>query len=200
MIGAGTAANRLAGVPLSTLAATPREVSDGRVWLLVTSGLLADDPWLPSLIGFAIVLCVALCLLSVRTVMLVAAAGQLLSALAVYSCIDLVRLLDSNAFASVVDLNDYGVSAMIAAWIGAVAGLLWRRGPTRRGHLAVAAGCLLCLAIGIACRPNVTFLDAEHLIAFAAGVTVAGPHLRERVTRSTQRVISIVATITGTLT
>jgi hypothetical protein len=173
MVGAGTAANRLAGLPVASLAATPRAVESGRLWLLVTSGLLASDPWLPSLLGFAIVLAVAVWVLSPTLVAGVATAGQVLSAVAVYAVVYVARAADPHAFASVIDLDDYGVSTMIAAWIGAVATVGWNRWRTGRGRLGVSAGCLACLAIGLACRPDVDFLDSEHLVAFAIGVTLA---------------------------
>jgi hypothetical protein len=150
------------------MAATPRAVGDGKLWLLVTSGLLADTPWLPSLLGFAIVLAVALYVLSPPQVVAAAVAGQLLSTLLVYALVGGARLLDGHAFASVVALQDFGVSAMIAAWIGAVACVAW----ARHSHLRVAAGCLLCLAVGLAFRPTLTFLDSEHIVAFAIGITV----------------------------
>ena len=169
--GLDTAANRLAGVPLSSMAATPRAVGQGRLWLLVTSGLLADTPWLPSLLGFVIVLVVALYVLPLRQVLAAAVAGQLVSALLVYGIIGGTRLLDRHAFGSVVDLQDFGFSAMIAAWIGAVACVAW----ARHSHLRVTAGCLLCLAVGLAFRPTLTFLDSEHIVAFAIGIAVVRP-------------------------
>jgi hypothetical protein len=175
VVTAGTALNRLAGLPLGSVAASPRTLDDGRLWLLVTSGLLADDPWVASLAGFAIVLLCALCVLAPRIVIGVAAAGQIGSALAVYGVIAAVRLVDPRAFASILNTPDYGVSAMIAAWIGAIAAVAWRRFPTRNGRLGVVAGCLACLAIGLACRPDVTFLDSEHLVAFGLGVLVVRP-------------------------
>jgi hypothetical protein len=155
-------------MPLASMAATPRAVGEGKLWLLVTSALLADTPWLPSLLGFAVVLAVALYLLPLRQILAAAAAGQFLSTLLVYGIIGGARLVDWHAFGSVVRLQDYGVSALIAAWIGAVAGVAW----VRHSHLRVAAGCLLCLAVGLAFRPTLTFLDSEHVVAFAIGVAV----------------------------
>jgi hypothetical protein len=177
VVGAGTAANRLAGLPLSSLAATPRAVGDGKLWLLVTSGLLADTPWLPSLVGFAIVLAVALCVLPVRDVVVAAAAGQIVSALIVYGIVGVARLVEPHAFASVIDLPDFGVSAMIAAWIGAVAAVAW----ARHNHLLVVAGCFACLGVGLAFRPTITFLDSEHIVAFAIGIACVSPRFRRAV-------------------
>jgi len=183
VVGAGTAATRLAAVPLSALAASPRSIGEGRWWLLVTSCLLADTPWLPSLIGFAIVLSVALYVLTVRDVALSAVVGQICSALIVYGAIGVVRLHDPHALGSAFDSEDYGVSAIIAAWIGAVARIAWTRFPGRRGHLGVAAGCLVCLGVGLAFRPTITFLDSEHVVAFVLGAAVARSSLRRVVPR-----------------
>ena len=168
LAGAGTAANRLADVPLSSVAATPRAIGEGKLWLLLTCGLVADTPWLPSLLGFAIVLAVAVYVLPPRQVVAAAIAGQFLSAFVVYGIIDGARLVDGRAFGSVVDLPDFGLSAMIAAWIGAVACVAW----TRHSHLRVVAGCLVCLGVGLAFRPTLTFLDSEHVVAFAIGIAV----------------------------
>lgn len=195
VVGAGTAANRLAGLPLSWVAATPRAVGDGRWWLVLTSGLLADTPWLPSLLGFAIVLAVALRVLPARRVVAAGAAGQILSALAVYGVIALARLRDPHAFGSVVDVEDFGVSAFIAAWIGAVAYVSWTRAASRRGRALVAAGCLGCLGIGLACRPTITFLDSEHLVAFAIGAVVASSFLGRVVMPVRKAVATAVAAL-----
>jgi hypothetical protein len=166
--GATTAADRLAAVPLSSVAATPRAIGEGKLWLLLSSGLVADTPWLPSLLGFGVVLAVALYVLSVRQVIAAAVIGQLLSALLVYGIIGGARLVDGHAFASVLDVQDFGLSAMIAAWIGAVACVTW----ASHSHLRVAAGCLVCLGVGLAFRPTLTFLDTEHVVAFAIGVAI----------------------------
>jgi hypothetical protein len=173
IVGAGTAANRLAGVPLSQWAATPRAVGNGKVWLLVTSGLLADKPWLPSLIGFTIVLVVALHVLSVPQVVGAAAFGQIASALLVYGLVGAAHVVDPHLVGSLLGFEDYGLSAMIAAWIGAIAFVGWRKYPRTRGRAAVGAGCAVCLLVGLAFRPHLDFLDSEHLVAFAIGAAVA---------------------------
>ena len=192
VVGAGTAANRLFGVPLSSFASSPRLVGDGRVWLLVTSGVLADNPWLPSLAGFAIALAVALWVLPGRVVVSAALAGQVLSALLVYGSIGLVRLLDAHAFDSVVGQSDFGLSAVIAAWIGAVAGVYWCRYTSARGRAGVVLGCLCCLGAGLAFRPHLTFLDSEHVVAFAIGAAVPNP-VWPRVVAPARRLATVAA-------
>src|SRR5581483_5194315 len=191
-VGAGTAANRLAGFLFLMMPPPPRAVDDGKVWLLVTSGLLADTPWLPSLFGFAIVLAVALYVLPPRDVVLAAAAGQIGSALIVYGIIGAGRLGDPHAFASVNDLQDFGVSAVIAAWIGAVAAVAW----ARHSHVLVVAGCLACLGVGLAFRPTVTFLDSEHIVAFAIGTACVSPRFR-RIGVPIRKAVAVALTAFG---
>src|SRR5438105_1238673 len=53
--GAVTAANRAGWLDISHLAATPRAVAEGELWRLLTSGVIADRPWLPSLLGCAFI-------------------------------------------------------------------------------------------------------------------------------------------------
>jgi hypothetical protein len=194
VVGAGTAANRLAGLPLSSMAATPRAVDDGKLWLLVTSGLLADTPWLPSLFGFAIVLAVALYVLPPRHVVLAAAAGQIVSALIVYGIIGVARLGEPHAFASVNDLQDFGVSAIIAAWIGGVAAVAW----ARHSHVLVVAGCFACLGVGLAFRPTITVLDSEHIVAFAIGTACVSPPFR-RIAVPIRKAVAVAASAFGVM-
>jgi hypothetical protein len=167
-----SAANAAGVVSLSSLASSPRAIGEGRVWLLFTSGLIADRPVAPSLVGFWLVCAAALAVCPARVGIRVAVAGHTLSALAVYAVIGAARLSDPGAFASVVALPDFGLSAMIAAWLGAIARVLWRRFPSRRAHVLVALGSLGCAGIGLAFRGELTFLDSEHLVAFAIGVAI----------------------------
>jgi hypothetical protein len=194
VVGSITAGYRLGVVPLSSVAASPRAVGEGKLWLLVTSALIADRPWLASLLGFVIVACAALALFTVRAVVVVGAAGHVLSTLGVYALIGAARLIDPNAFASVANVADFGFSAMIAAWIGAIASVYWQRWPTCRARLLVVAGCLASLGIGLACRPDVTILDSEHLLAFAVGVALADPRLRRRLALPPRRLAAVTAT------
>jgi hypothetical protein len=187
VVGSLTAVTRLGALPLSSVAASPREVGEGKLWLLATSALIADRPWVASLLGFSIVACAALLVFSVRAVVLIAVTGHIGSTAAVYACIAAVRLVDPAAFASVLNLSDFGLSAMIAAWIGALARLYWQRRPSRGHRVLVVAGCLASAGIGIACRPDLTFLDSEHLVAFAIGVVLADVGVRRQVAAVSRR-------------
>ncbi len=157
-----TIANRLGAIDVRTLASTPQQVADGRVWLLVTSAVVADKPAAASILGFLVVGLAALVLCGGRVVLLSALLGHVGSAVFVYVALAL-------AHRSVVDL-DYGTSAIIAAWIGAIAAVSWRSGRRRDAVLLVAASAV----VGWLCKSDLTILDAEHAFALVAGIAVAG--------------------------
>src|SRR5205823_4729814 len=75
LVGAVSAATGLHLLPLSALAATPGDVARGKLWLLATSALVADRPWLPSLLGFAAVGLAAVAVCGARTTWVLAAVG-----------------------------------------------------------------------------------------------------------------------------
>jgi lambda repressor-like predicted transcriptional regulator len=195
--GLATAANRAHWAGLSHLAASPRAVAEGKLWLLVTSGVVADRPWLPSLLGFAIVGFAALSVARGRVVVAAALAGHVLATLVVYGFLGAVDAVDHDAFANLVGRPDIGLSAIIAAWIGVVSCRLWRRYPSRRAHALNVLGCIGCALIGFAFRPDVTALDTEHIVAFALGVAIAawwpesaGPTGSDDVDRELERLLT----------
>jgi len=182
-----SAANGAGVVPLSSLASSPRSIGEGRLWLLLTSGLIADRHVATSLVGFWLVCAAALAVCPARVAARVAVVGHTLSALAVYSVIAAARLSDPTAFASVVALPDFGLSAMIAAWLGAIARVLWRRFPSRRAHALVVLGSLGCAGIGLALRSDVTLLDSEHVVAFGIGAALVDLGFARRLLRRPRR-------------
>jgi hypothetical protein len=190
-----TGANRFGELSVSTLAASPQAIGEGKVWLIESSGLLADRPAVPSLVGFWIVGVAVLLVCSVRVAAGVALAGHTLSALGVYAVIGFARLLDPHAFLSVVHLADYGLSAMIAAWLGAIASVCWTRHRGRLSRLLIALGSIGCAGIGLAFRPDVTFLDSEHLLAYALGVALADTTLPRRLAHPSKRLIAATASV-----
>jgi hypothetical protein len=173
-----TAINRLDMLPTRLLASSPRALEDGRVWLLVTSALVADRPAVPSIVGFAVVGLAAAALCGAWVVLFAAVTGQLASALLVYAVILLTRLADPTAFAGVFARSDYGTSAIIAAWIGAVAALLWTSG-TRWWAVAL---CVASGLIGWLFKNQLTALDTEHVVALCFGMAAMryGPRLASR--------------------
>ena len=170
---AGAIAATTATVRADRLAATPHAFAVGRVWLLVTSAFVADRPAAASIAGFAVVGAVTIAVAGTATTAVAAAVGHIGSAAAVYLALGLVRIFVPSAFDGVVDLPDFGTSAIIAAWIGAIAAQGWRRRPELTARTVVVAFCLGSGLIGWLLRPDVTVLDAEHLIAFLIGVLLA---------------------------
>jgi hypothetical protein len=177
-----TAINRLDMLPTRMLASSPSSVESGRIWLLCTSAFLADRPALASLAGFAVVGLAVAGLCGVRVLWLAAVTGHVGSAGLVYATIFLVRAVDPTAFHAVFAYLDYGTSAVIAAWIGALACWLWQRDA----RLAAVALCVGSGLIGYLLNKNLTALDTEHVLALAFGVLAMrfGPALaRPRLAR-----------------
>jgi hypothetical protein len=166
-----TALERVGTVPLKSLAASPSEVADGRLWLLVTNGTVAADPLLWSLLSFCGLAFLTLALCGWRILWLAALIGQTFSTLLGYSIIELAQLVDPGAFQRLVTAPDYGVSAISAAWLGAMAAVGWRKRGESIGRAAIVLGCVAaaCLAWFVRGR-GLDVLDSEHLFAFAIGV------------------------------
>jgi hypothetical protein len=160
-----TALSRAGQVPLRALASSPAEFADGRVWLLATSALVADRPAAASLGGFLVVGLAATRLCSARVAWTTAVFGHVLSAVTVYLALGLVRVADPRAFAGDVRLPDYGTSAVIAAWIGAIAYLLW----SRRRRAAAVGLVVVAALVGWLCKGALTMIDTEHAVALAVG-------------------------------
>jgi hypothetical protein len=160
LISAVTVLSRLGVVPVRSLASTPAAVSDGRVWLLATSALVADRPAVASILGFAIAGLATLALCGERVVWTAAAVGHICSAALVYVGVELAH--DRR----ILSYPDYGTSAIIAAWVGASACALWLRGH----RIAAVALCVASALLGWAFKGTLTVLDSEHAVALAFGV------------------------------
>lgn len=168
-----TLATRLRGVSVGSLAATPRAIGQGRVWLLASSALVADRPALPSLAGFLLVGLVTQAVCGRSVVWLAAAAGHIGSAVAVYLAIGLTRLVAPTAFEHVLSLRDYGTSAIIAAWIGALSYRWWTRGGALGDRGGVVCLCTISGVVGWLLHPDLTPLDSEHAVALCLGAAAA---------------------------
>jgi hypothetical protein len=171
LISAGTVLTRLNQLPLRELAATPASISDGRVWLLVTSALVADRPAFASIAGFLVVGLATVRLCGGHVAWIAATAGHVVSAATVYVAIGLVRLAFPHAYEHALNLPDYGTSAIIAAWIGAIATALWLR-RRRAGAIALVVVSALLGWVG---KGSLTVLDTEHAVAFALGAFAYRP-------------------------
>lgn len=174
VVSALTVAERARLVPLSVLAASPHAVAEARVWLLLTSGLLVQSPLFWSLLSFALLGALTLEVCGSRVLWISAVAGHIASTLVVYGLLAFARSLDPGAFNALLTAPDYGVSAISAAWLGAIASVSWRaRGRTMRGRLATAFAVLATAVFAWMLHNHVSFLDLEHVVAFFIGITVA---------------------------
>jgi hypothetical protein len=169
-----TAVQRVGAVPLASLAASPREVADGRLWLLLSSGAIAADPLLWSLLSFCGLAFVTFALCGWKILWFAALLGQTFSTLVGYSIIGFARLVEPRAFQRLVSAPDYGVSAISAAWLGALAAVGWRKRGENIGRAAIVLGCVAAASLAWFVRGRgLDVLDSEHVFAFAIGVGVA---------------------------
>jgi hypothetical protein len=163
-----TALNRLGVIPLHDLAGSPAAVAAGHEWLLVTSAFVADRPVLPSIAGFALVGIAVWLVSGARVLWLAAFGGQVLATVTVYAALDLTGENVTRA--------DFGTSAIIAAWIGALAYRLHLHGSRR-----LAFGlCIAAALVGWFLRPQLDLLDLEHAVALPIGIAISAgvPRLR----------------------
>jgi hypothetical protein len=184
----------------ASVAASPLRLAHGHVWLLVTSGLLAERPLGPSIISFAFLASLALVVCGSRAVWVAAALGHVGSTLVAYLVIALAWALNPSDLRGVIESRDYGVSAVSAAWLGAIAAAGWRaRGQTVAGRLAIVISCLGVALFAYSLHPGLTFFASEHAIAFAVGVAVGAVWARPdwSVVRRIARQIGHVATKTA---
>jgi|SRR5437868_2070618 len=174
LVGGITAASEAGLFPAGALASSPDRIAADRFWLLFTNGLLCDKPVAASLVGLGLFGIVVLVVCGARIAWTAGLLGHVFSTLFVYALIALTRLLDPGAFSSVLSARDVGVSAICAAWLGAVAATLWRRpGRTETGKAAIAVSCLLIGLFAWLVNPDLTVLDTDHLFAFPIGAAVA---------------------------
>jgi hypothetical protein len=156
------------------LSSSPRRIATGKFWLLFTNALIADHPRGASFLSLVLFGGLALVVCGPRLLWVAGAMGHVFSTLCVYSMIALTRLVDPGAFEHVLSATDIGVSAICAAWLGAVAAVLWRRpGWKRTRRLGIAASCALVGLSAWLFHPQLTALDTDHVFAFAIGAAVA---------------------------
>ena len=159
VVSAVTVLSRLEVLSARELASTPESLGDGRVWLLASSALVADRPAVASIAGLVVVGIAAVALCGARVVLIAAVLGHVFSAAIVYAAID------ASSFSGVARVPDFGTSAIIAAWIGAIACVLWLRG--RRSQAVVL--CVVSGLLGWLFNGQLTVLDTEHAVALAIG-------------------------------
>jgi hypothetical protein len=180
VVTAVTAAQASGVIALRSIAASPQQIASGRLWLLVTSGLLVQKPFAVSLLSFAALGVLTLALCGYRVFAWSAVVGHVLSTLVVYACLAVVWAASPEAFGQTWSAPDFGVSAVSAAWLGAVASVAWRRAGGRVvARASIFVACLAVAAIGWLIRGHLNVLDSEHGFAFAVGAAVSWLLARE---------------------
>lgn len=169
-----TFATRAHELPLTPFVASATKIASGRVWLLAASALIVDRPVLIGLAAFGVLALATLRFCGARTFWLAAAVGHAGSTLLVYAIIGSTQLADPEMFTSAAVRPDFGVSAMQAAWVGAITATAWSRaGTDRRDRSLVAAGVCAIAAVGWWLHPDPSILTTEHLFAFLIGCGIA---------------------------
>ncbi|TMK24987.1 MAG: hypothetical protein E6G64_16630, partial [Actinobacteria bacterium] len=127
VVGGTTVAKSAGAVSLNQIAASPHRIGEGKLWLLITSGLLVKRPIALSMLSFAGLAVLTLGVCGQRILWSAALIGHIASTLLVYLAVAGYRLSEPDAFQASFAAPDYGVSAISAAWLGAVATVAWRR-------------------------------------------------------------------------
>jgi hypothetical protein len=192
VVAALTFATRDHELPLAPFAASAAKIASGQLWVLPASALVVDRPVLIGLVAFTVLAAATLRFCGPRTFWLAAGAGHVGSALAVYAIIGAARLADPHVFTNAVVSQDFGVSAMQGAWVGAIATSAWLRAG-RDGRLQVAVAVAVCVVAAVAwwLHPDPSILTTEHLFAFLIGCgIVAAPRLTAARTPGSRRLVS----------
>ena len=173
VVTAFTFATRAHELPMAPFVASATKIASGQVWLLLASALIVDRPVLIGLAAFGVLAVATLRFCGARTFWLSAAVGHAGSTLLVYAIIGSAQLADRQMFANAAGRPDFGVSAMQAAWVGAITATAWSRaGTDRRDRRLVAAGACAIAAVAWWLHPDPSILTTEHLFAFAIGCGV----------------------------
>ena len=142
--------------------------------MLPASALIVDRPVLIGLAAFAVLAVATIRFCGARTFWLAAATGHAGSTLLVYAIIGSTQLADPDMFTSAAVRPDFGVSAMQAAWVGAITATAWNRaGTDHRNRGLVAAGVCAIAGVGWWLHPDPSILTTEHLFAFLIGYGIA---------------------------
>jgi hypothetical protein len=156
---------------LVSVAASPDRIAKGKLWYLLTSGMLVDRPILISIACFVALAVLAWRMCGSRTFWWAAILGQVAATVLVYALIAAVRSVVPAGFESVMASPDYGVSTISAAWLGSIATVCWRgRGRSARGRFSIAAACAAVGLFAYSLRPDINVLSSEHPVAFALGI------------------------------
>lgn len=157
------------GVPdPADLASSPQSLAAGRVWLMVTSGVIVSGAPVGQLLGFAVTAVIALRVLGARTFWTAALTAHLGSAVLVYAGVGVLELLDTGAVEEVAGRADYGISCV---WLGVAGALAGARMDGVRTGVAIGAVTVVSALLWVTGPPD-DLAGVEHALAFALGALV----------------------------
>lgn len=152
-------------------AASPRRVAEGKLWLLVTSRLIATRPAVLALASFALLAVAALLVCGPRIFWAATLLGHIGGTALAYIVLGLARASDPSDHARLVTHLDFGVSAMQAAWLGAAAATLWLKwAHSVARRIEIASACAVVGLVAYLAKPVLTLLDLDHGFAFVIGI------------------------------
>ena len=152
---------------VAALASSPEDVVTGRLWSLLTSGLIVTQPAGVQIAAAALLVAAAVPLLGGGGFWLAATAGHVGSALIAYAGIGVLWLVARPDVDTTVGNLDYGISCVVAGAAGALTAVVLRDRPRRLGVAAVAV-----VSTGLAALPPVGLASVEHGLAFGLGAAV----------------------------
>lgn len=174
----------LSGVGHEWYASADR-VAEGKVWLLLTSGLnvvveLDEAQWAL----LAITVAVVIYRLGPRLWWIVALTGHVLSAVIVYAAIEVAVWLGSSSAEATAAETDYGISIVLAASLGALTASALLARERKEGGMDPGDKVALALGIcGLLGMIAVSFgwYDSEHLIGYTIGFFLTRILVRRKV-------------------
>ena len=173
--GVTVAAHAFGQSVVHALASSPDDVAGARLWLLVTSGLLADGPLVPQLLATAALGVMAIRLAGGRVFWSAAILAHILGTMLVYLGVWIADFADPSGMAVLAREADFGISLVWCAALGVLAGVAWwRTRPLRLGPDG-PAGVVAPIAVVVVTVFSDGLARYEHVVAFAlsAGVVYA---------------------------
>ena len=157
----------LGPILVHTLASSADDVAAAHVWPLLSSGLLADGPLVPQVVGTVVLGVLAIRLAGGRVFWTAAVTGHVLGTLVVYAGVWVADLQDPSAMAALSGAADFGISLVWCAALGVLAAVAWWHvRPLRRSSwIAAAVGAPVALLVVTAFSEGLA--RYEHVTAFA---------------------------------
>jgi hypothetical protein len=160
------------------LACSPARLVSGDAWTLLSSALVIDGPAVPQIVGAAVVIALVIQDYGARVLWRTMIVGHVGATLLAYAGVGVLWLVARDDVRSVVHAPDYGISAIWAAALGAVA-VAGARAPSSHPRFGLALCVLLLLVLAALVPAHGELADVEHLLAFLLGAGVGLAHRRD---------------------